>query len=96
MRIYLIEKKLFNLKFTERSKHLKIVYGSTSEISITPPGTWVVSVLSNSLFTYTDMVVVPMPVLMADKNTLAPCECLNETSQLPDTVSCRTDGVTMV
>jgi hypothetical protein len=42
------------------------------------------------------MLVVPIPVLIAERKTLAPLECINETSQLPETVSCRTDGVTIV
>ena len=42
------------------------------------------------------MLVVPIPVLIAERNTLAPFECIKETSQLPETVSCRTDGVTIV
>jgi hypothetical protein len=42
------------------------------------------------------MLVVPIPVLIAERNTLPPLECLKETSQLPETVSCRTDGVTIV
>jgi len=39
---------------------------------------------------------VPIPVLVAERNTLAPWECIKETSQLPETVSCRTDGVIIV
>lgn len=39
---------------------------------------------------------MPIPVLIAERKTLAPFECINETSQLPETVSCRTDGVTIV
>ena len=39
---------------------------------------------------------MPIPVLIAERKTLAPLECINETSQLPETVSCRTDGVTIV
>ncbi len=39
---------------------------------------------------------MPIPVLIAERNTLAPFECIKETSQLPETVSCRTDGVTIV
>ena len=42
------------------------------------------------------MLVVPIPVLIAERNTLAPLECLKETSQLPETVSCLNDGVTIV
>ena len=42
------------------------------------------------------MLVMPIPVLIAERNTLAPFECLKETSQLPETVSCRNDGVTIV
>ena len=42
------------------------------------------------------MLVVPIPVLIAERKTLAPFECLKETSQLPETVSCRTDGVNIV
>jgi hypothetical protein len=42
------------------------------------------------------MLVVPIPLLIAERNTLAPLECLKETSQLPETVSCLNDGVTIV
>jgi hypothetical protein len=42
------------------------------------------------------MLVEPIPVFIAERNTLAPLECLKETSQLPEMVSCRNDGVSIV
>ncbi len=40
--------------------------------------------------------MVPIPVFIAERNTLAPLECLKETFQLPETVSCLNNGVSIV
>ena len=42
------------------------------------------------------MLELPIPVFIAERNTLAPWECLKETFQLPETVSCRNNGVSIV